>query len=95
MAASRPPPREGDLLDRFGLSRAAYDYPQCPVIYQTPRREHAATPPIELSRIKLVDNYVTKPFDPKTIEEKIDKVLSAVQVRAIAPGYSWPQSKTI
>ena len=25
-----------------------------------------------------VNNYVTKPFDPKTIKEKIDKVLSAV-----------------
>ncbi|MFT5086037.1 MAG: two-component system chemotaxis response regulator CheY [Candidatus Latescibacterota bacterium] len=26
-----------------------------------------------------VNNYVTKPFDPKTIKEKIDKVLNAVQ----------------
>jgi len=26
-----------------------------------------------------VNNYVTKPFDPKTIKEKIDKVLSAVR----------------
>ncbi len=25
-----------------------------------------------------VNNYVTKPFDPKTIKEKIDKVLAAV-----------------
>lgn len=25
-----------------------------------------------------VNNYVTKPFDPKTIKEKIDKVLNAV-----------------
>ena len=25
-----------------------------------------------------VNNYVTKPFDPKTIKAKIDKVLSAV-----------------
>lgn len=25
-----------------------------------------------------VNNYVTKPFDPKTIKEKIDKVLSAI-----------------
>ena len=26
-----------------------------------------------------VNNYVTKPFDPKTIKEKIDKVISAVR----------------
>lgn len=26
-----------------------------------------------------VNNYVTKPFDPKTIKEKIDKVLSATK----------------
>ncbi len=26
-----------------------------------------------------VNNYITKPFDPKTIKEKIDKVLSSVQ----------------
>jgi len=25
-----------------------------------------------------VNNYVTKPFDPKTIKEKIDKVLNAL-----------------
>ncbi len=26
-----------------------------------------------------VNNYATKPFDPKTIKEKIDKVLNAIQ----------------
>jgi two-component system chemotaxis response regulator CheY len=26
-----------------------------------------------------VNNYVTKPFDPKTIKEKIDKVLNAIR----------------
>jgi two-component system chemotaxis response regulator CheY len=54
--------------------RAQAQYAKLPILMVTTRNMKADI----LAAMKAgVNNYVTKPFDPKTIKEKIDKVLVA------------------
>ena len=61
-------------LELVQAIRADANYAKLPVLMVTTRNMKED---IVIAMKAGVNNYITKPFDPKTIKEKIDKVLHA------------------